>query len=107
MYYTYIIECVDGSLYTGVAVNVDRRIEVHSRKISRSAKYTRSHTFSRLRAVWESSDRSKAQKLEYRIKQLTRHQKLTLIENDLLFPSLIKDLEREEYRRINEKSTVD
>ena len=99
MYYTYIIECEDGSLYTGVAKDIDKRLAVHSKKIKQSAKYTRSHTLLRLRAAWESIDRSSAQKLEYRIKQLTRPQKLSLIEDDSLFPSLIKILDPSQYKR--------
>ena len=85
MYYTYIIECEDSTLYTGVAKEVEHRMLVHSRKIRQTAKYTRSHTYKCLLAVWESEDRSTAQKLEYRIKKLTRTQKLRLIEDDRCF----------------------
>lgn len=101
MYYTYIIACEDGTLYTGVAKNVDKRITVHSKKIKQSAKYTRSHTFKELKAVWESNDRSTAQKLEYRIKQLTRSQKLELIDNNDLFPIYLKTVVSSEYNRID------
>ncbi len=100
MYYTYIIECEDETLYTGVAKDVEQRMAVHSKKISQSAKYTRSHKYSRVRAVWESHDRSTAQKLEYRIKRLTRKQKLELIEDNSHFPIYIKSLNFDEYNRI-------
>ena len=100
MYYTYIIECEDSSLYTGVAKDVEKRMSVHTAKIKQSAKYTRSHTFTCIKAVWESADRSSAQKLEYRIKQLSRQQKIDLIENEALFPSYIKLLEHNNYCRI-------
>ncbi len=106
MYYTYIIECEDTSLYTGVAKNIGSRMSVHIKKIKKSAKYTRSHTFKALRAVWESDDRSKAQKLEYRIKQLTRAQKLCLIEDNLFFCEYFKILDEADFRRINEIAIV-
>ena len=100
MYYTYIIECEDGTLYTGVAKNIDKRMAVHSKKIKQSAKYTRSHTLKELKAVWESKDRSTAQKLEYRIKQLTRGQKLEIIDNNDHFFSYINHIDDSEYNRI-------
>ena len=104
MYYTYIIECEDTSLYTGVAKNVNKRISVHSKKSKQSARYTRSHTFKHLQAVWVCEDRSKAQKLEYRIKQLTRSQKLSLIEDNSLFFDYFKMLDVSVYTRTNEKA---
>lgn len=106
MYYTYIIECEDTSLYTGVAKNVGNRMSVHSKKVKQSAKYTRSHTYKLLRAVWESEDRSKAQKLEYRIKKLTRAQKLSLIDDNLLFYEYFSMLDVSDYKRISEKAIV-
>ena len=104
MYYTYIIECEDSTLYTGVAKEIEHRLLVHSKKIKQSAKYTRSHTYKALRAAWESADRSKAQRLEYRIKKLTRTQKLALIEDDNLWDKCFSDLDRSEYSRVHVKN---
>ena len=101
MYYTYIIECEDSSLYTGVAKDVSHRMLVHSKKIKQSAKYTRSHTIKSLRAVWESENRSSAQKLEYRIKQLTRTQKLQLISDNSYFERFFLDADADAYKRIS------
>ena len=101
MYYTYIIECEDSTLYTGVAKDVLHRMDVHSKKIRQSAKYTRSHTYKALLAVWESDSRSSAQKLEYRIKKLTRAQKLSLISDNSLFEKYFSDINDIEYIPIN------
>ena len=97
MYYTYIIECEDSSLYTGVAKDVSHRMLVHSKKIKQSAKYTRSHTIKSLRAVWESENRSSAQKLEYRIKQLPKAKKLLLIEKPEQVLEFFPELSEFEY----------
>jgi putative endonuclease len=67
-WYVYLIECLDGSLYTGVAVDVDRRYALHV--AGKGARYTRAHPPRRLAAVIGHADRSSAQKDEYRIKQL-------------------------------------
>jgi putative endonuclease len=73
MWYCYIIECSDGTLYTGITNNVDVRISKHNS--GRGAKYTRS----RLPVVlkWSKSfeTRSEASKEEWRIKQLSRIEK--------------------------------
>ena len=101
MYYTYIIECEDSTLYTGVAKDVEHRMSVHTKKIKQSAKYTKSHTYKVLLALWNSPDRSTAQKLEYRIKKLSRAQKLSLIDDNRNFESYFADLDTETYTREN------
>ena len=77
-WYVYIVECADGSLYTGITTDVNRRLLEHNYSF-KSAKYTRSRRPVRL--VWskEVADRSKASKEEYRIKRLKRKEKLELI----------------------------
>jgi putative endonuclease len=65
----YLIECSDGSIYTGVAIDVAARYRAHA--TGRGARYTRSHPPLRLLATLECADRSSALKAEYRIKQLT------------------------------------
>jgi putative endonuclease len=67
-WFVYLIECLDGSLYTGVAVDVERRYALHA--AGKGARYTRSHPPRRLAAVIAHDDRGSAQKHEYRIKQL-------------------------------------
>lgn len=98
-YYTYILRCADGSLYTGITTDIQKRMAEHFGKTEKCAKYTRSHTAEKLESVWKSEGRSAASKLEYRIKQLTRKQKQKLIdENDM---TALKEMIVDDYQRIN------
>lgn len=77
MWYVYILECADGTLYTGITTDVNKRILTHNK--GKGAKYTKTRLPVVLKALFEAEDRSKASKEEYRIKQLTRAQKIELI----------------------------
>lgn len=72
----YLIECRDGSLYTGIAVDVARRYAKHV--AGTGARYTRSHAPSRLLGQCAYPGRSEASIAEYHIKQLTPAQKREL-----------------------------
>lgn len=101
MYYTYILRCEDNSLYTGITTDLDRRIEEHSTKGGKCAKYTLRHTFKRLEAAWQSEDRKLASKLEYYIKTLPKLQKEKLIKQKREFKNLLPDrIEYSKYKRI-------
>ena len=78
-YQVYIMRCEDGSLYTGITTDVERRFKEHRSRGPLAAKYTRTHPVVAVEAVWEAADRAEASALEYRIKKLTRSQKLALI----------------------------
>ena len=65
----YLIECVDGSIYTGITVDLAARYAAHEN--GSGARYTRSHPPARLLGFEEHPDRSSASQAEYRIKQLT------------------------------------
>lgn len=75
-WFVYLIECADGSLYTGVAVDVDKRYAEHA--AGKGARYTRSHPPARLLARFPHPDRSSALKAEYAIKQLSPGEKRAL-----------------------------
>ena len=79
-WYVYIIRCADDTLYTGVTTDVDRRLQEHNGKHGRGAKYLKGKA--PLKLVWQqpADNRSSAQKLEYRIKKLTRNNKERLIQ---------------------------
>lgn len=79
MFYTYIIECKDGSLYTGYTTDIKRRIEEHKKGIN--SKYTRARGFSELKVLFLTSSKSMAMKLEYSIKKLDRNKKLLVIDD--------------------------
>ncbi|HUX26628.1 MAG TPA: GIY-YIG nuclease family protein [Burkholderiales bacterium] len=72
-WFVYLIECRDGSIYTGIAVDVAARYAAH--RSGKGARYTRSHPPRRLLATIEYADRSAASKAEYRIKQLSPREK--------------------------------
>nr|WP_248484800.1 GIY-YIG nuclease family protein [Tepidibacter aestuarii] len=78
MNYVYIIECSDGTLYTGYTNDLDKRINTHNK--GRGAKYTRCRLPVKLRYYEEYGSKGEALKREYKIKQMTRQQKLKLIE---------------------------
>lgn len=84
MYYTYILRCSDGSLYTGITTDVARRMAQHCGRLKGGARYTRTHTVQRLEAVWECGSRSQALRLEARIKRLKKPQKEQLIADSTL-----------------------
>jgi putative endonuclease len=75
-WFLYMIECFDGSIYTGIAVDVTARYALHAS--GKGARYTRSHPPRRLLAVMEYPDRSAASKAEYAVKQLTASEKRAL-----------------------------
>lgn len=77
MWYVYILECSDGTLYTGITTDLDKRLKTHNN--GKGAKYTCVRLPVVLKASFETADRSEASKEEYRIKQLSRKQKLELI----------------------------
>lgn len=77
MWYVYILECADGTLYTGITTDVNKRLLTHNK--GKGAKYTKARLPVVLRASFEAEDRSTASKEEYRIKQLPRQEKIKLI----------------------------
>lgn len=72
-WYLYMIECSDGSIYTGIAVDVAARYAAHCD--GDGARYTRSHRPVRLLGCETYPDRSAAASAEYRIKQLSAPEK--------------------------------
>lgn len=80
MYYLYILKCSDDTLYTGIAVDLQRRLREHNNS-KLGSKYTRVRRPVELVYAKEYSDRSSASKEESRIKKLTRLEKLKLIAN--------------------------
>ena len=84
MYYTYMLRCLDDSIYTGMTNNLRKRIEEHLSKGKNGAKYTKSHDVVKLEIAWKSKDKSLACKLEYYIKNLTKKQKENLINGEKL-----------------------
>lgn len=78
MNYVYILECADGTLYTGWTNNIDERLKKHNS--GKGAKYTRARLPVKLMYFEEHISKSDAMKREYCIKQLTREKKMKLID---------------------------
>lgn len=70
----YILKCADDTLYTGITNNLDKRIEQHNR--GKGAKYTRGRGPVTLIKSFRRFSKTDALKLEYKIKQLSREEKL-------------------------------
>ncbi len=77
MYFVYIIECADTSLYTGITTDIARRFEEHKKK--RGGHYTSARQAVRVAYTEEQSDRSSALRREAQIKSWPRQKKLDLI----------------------------
>ena len=80
MWYLYILRCKDGSLYTGITTDVEKRLEAH--QSGKGAKYTRGRGPLALVYKEECGDHSEALKRELEVKALTRAEKLKLIEKN-------------------------
>lgn len=74
----YILRCSDDqqSLYCGITNNLEKRLKTHN--AGRGAKFTKGRRPVSVIGIFKCDDRSSASKLEYKIKQLTRTQKLEL-----------------------------
>jgi len=74
----YILKCNDDTLYTGITIDLDRRIDEHNNS-TKGAKYTRVRRPVKLIYSEIKEDKSSASKREYEIKKLSREQKLGLV----------------------------
>ncbi|MEJ6949523.1 GIY-YIG nuclease family protein [Natronospora cellulosivora (SeqCode)] len=77
-HYTYIVECADGTYYTGYTTDVERRVKEHNQ--GKGAKYTKARKPVALLHYEEFKTRSEAMKREYEIKNLSRQEKEAIIE---------------------------
>jgi putative endonuclease len=78
--FTYILECADGTLYTGYTTDVERRLATHNS--GKASKYTRGRLPVKLVYLEECKDKETAMSREWHIKQLSRVEKLKLIEEN-------------------------
>jgi putative endonuclease len=75
--FVYVLQCRDGSLYTGWTDDLERRLRAHC--AGKASKYTRSRLPVRLAAWFALEDPASARSLELRFKRLTRSQKLAAL----------------------------
>jgi len=76
----YIVRCADGSLYTGVATDVARRVEEHNSNNLLASNYTRARRPVVLVYEEAAATRSAAGKREYQVKRMSRREKEALME---------------------------
>jgi putative endonuclease len=75
--YVYLLHCRDGTLYCGWTVDVEKRLAAHA--TGRASRYTSRRLPVALAAAWEMESASAARRMEWRVKQLSRTQKLALV----------------------------
>jgi len=85
-WYLYIVECKDGTFYTGITTDIKKRINAHNS--GRGAKYTRGRGPVKLMHLRRYLDRSSASKAEYQVKKLKRGKKIRMI-NEFALPGEI------------------
>lgn len=78
-WFVYILRCADDSLYTGITIDVDRRLDEHNTCNKKGARYTRARRPVNLVYQQVCEDRASASRREYQLKKLSRKQKLTLL----------------------------
>ncbi|HPL93264.1 MAG TPA: GIY-YIG nuclease family protein [bacterium] len=74
MYYLYLLQCADGTFYTGITVDLERRLKEHNES-KLGAKYTRARRPVKLLYSRRFKNRSTASKAEYALKQLSHQEK--------------------------------
>ena len=74
-WFVYILECKDESLYTGITIDLEKRMKAH--KEGSGSKYVKIKRFKQLLYSIKVEDKSEAAKIEYKIKQLKRNDKIT------------------------------
>ena len=79
MHHVYIVRCADGTLYTGIAKDVARRVDEHNSSSLLAARYTRARRPVVLVYQEMTPTRSTASKREYEIKQMSRLEKEALL----------------------------
>jgi putative endonuclease len=88
----YLLRCADGSMYTGIATDVSRRISEHEQG-KRGAKYLRGRGPFELVYQRPVGDRSVATRIEYCVKQLSRSEKENLQRLPARIDELLKDFQ--------------
>ena len=86
-WYLYLLECADGSVYTGIAIDVAARFAQHA--AGTGARYTRSRKPVHVLAQFEFADRASASSAEYWVKRLRPQEKRALVTGALTIESVL------------------
>lgn len=79
MFFIYMLRCTDGSLYSGITTDIERRFREHAAKDGKGAKYTASHRPVGVASLWQTEEKKDAMRLEYRLKKLVKADKEKLV----------------------------
>ena len=90
-WYLYMVRCADGSVYTGISTDVQRRWREHQRGGARAARYLRTRKPVDLMFSAMIGERGAALRAEYAIKQLEKHQKEALANGALALRAVLDD----------------
>lgn len=104
MYYVYIVQCADKSLYTGITIDVERRFLEHQN--GKGGHYTRSHKVKKIVYTEKVKTRSRALKREYQIKQLSLISKQRLINSLLMSNSAINSKALAIHKKLKGKISI-
>lgn len=89
-HFMYVLECADGTLYTGYTVDIEKRIQAHNSGCG--AKYTRARRPVKLLASARFATKEEAMSAEFHFKQLDRSAKIELINCGRLFEDLLRSM---------------
>ena len=81
VWYLYLVECADGTLYAGITTGVERRVVAHN--AGKGARYTRSRLPVVLAASSRVGTKSQALRAEFAIKRLPREKKIEAVQSDV------------------------
>ena len=82
MFWVYMLECADGTLYTGWTPNLENRLRQHN--AGKGSKYVRSRLPALLKYTESFCSKAEAMRREYALKRLSRSEKLALIESSIV-----------------------
>lgn len=85
-WFVYVLRCGDGTLYTGITTDVERRLSEHASGGARAAKYLRGRGPLELAFAAEAGSRSRALSMERRLKSLPRTRKEDVVSGRTPFP---------------------
>lgn len=102
MYFVYILRCCDGTLYTGITTDVQRRVREHLGEGCKGAAYTKMRPPTSVETVFSCENRKDASKLEYHIKRLKKAQKEALIASPPSLPELIPNIDSSRFSPVSD-----
>lgn len=93
-WFVYVVRCGDGTLYTGIAKDVSRRLAEHEGSTGRGAKYLRGRQPLELLLAREAGSRDAALRVEHRVKRLPRARKEELVRDAAVLDGMVQDAAR-------------